>query len=152
VTSNVKDLGKLVFSVVSLAAFLPVMLWLVISKDKYTVMTQASQKKEIRVWLEPAEVVMAPGQTYTFRVVSQISDENTLIPKMELKLLADQGLMLMDDKINYSTPFGGKTEVGKVDVVAKSKGKFLISVDEKSVVTGLPDMPVTAAVASIIVQ
>jgi hypothetical protein len=144
---------KIILSMVLMAAFLPVLLWMVIGRDKFTMLTQAEGSKVIRIWMEPAEVVLTTGKTYEFRIMAESENPDTLVPKIDLKLIASEGLILGSDKVSYHFPFAGKKEIGKVVInAADTAGRYVINIDAPSVVTGLTEVPVLVAPAVVIVQ
>lgn len=147
-----KNSGKIFFSMAFLAGFLPVMIWLVVSKGQFNLVSKADENRQIRLWVEPPEIVMSAGQTYTFNLFAQANQDNLLIPSINLNTFTQEGLTIINPQHSYTSAFGGKTVVGTVEVIAEIPGTYSIYIDEPSVDVGLKGIPVVSAPAKVIVQ
>jgi hypothetical protein len=143
-------LGSMFFSLIVAAALLPVALMGVLNPDGLRFVTRADQPNEMRVWIEPAEVITKPGVIVRLTVMGNFESETSLVPEFKGTLKADAGIQLSPAEVVYKEPFRGAVALGTVTAIAKQDGQFEVKVDENSVFLALPNIPVNSARALII--
>lgn len=142
--------GSMFFSLIIAAALLPVALMGVLNPDGLRLVTKADQPNEMRVWIEPAEVITKPGMVVKLKVMGNFESETSLVPEFKGALTADTGVSLNSTEVVYKEPFRGVVTLGTVTAIAKTDGQFEVKVDGDSVFLSLPNIPVNSARALII--
>jgi len=137
-----------------LVAVLPFLIGLVVSPPNIGFFTKADEPSSLRIWIEPANVIISPGKTVELLVVAEFEGDNKLIPEISLNLATRGGVMITGDTINYSIPFSGKTEIGRVFVKGVTSGEAIVSVLRDSIkVTAFDgELKIATADANVIVK
>lgn len=133
-------LASLLFS----AAMLPVVLMGVLNPEGLSFMTKAEDTNEIRVWLEPAEVVTKPGAHFTLVIMADFESGTMIAPKVEATFRHDAAVKVSQEKISYKEPFRGQTKLGTVEVEVNKEGQYEIELDSGSVSVDLPNVTVVS--------
>jgi hypothetical protein len=138
-----------------LAAILPFMIALVAAPPDIDFLTRADSEQELRVWIEPANVVMSEGGSTTLTVMVQYDGETSLIPEISLDTASSEMVSISSEsRLTYSTPFSGKVELGKIIITADGKGSGNVSVLKDSIVITAFDAPleISTADANVVVR
>ncbi|OGM31997.1 hypothetical protein A2803_02815 [Candidatus Woesebacteria bacterium RIFCSPHIGHO2_01_FULL_44_21] len=137
-----------------LAAILPFLIGFVVAPPDISFLTRADATSELRVWVEPANVVMSPGGTTEFTVLAQFEGEEKLIPEITLTLTASSGLVLENKSVTYKVPFNGRVELGRVGVRAESAGEAMVDISRESIKITAFEWPleVSTAPAKVIIR
>ena len=146
--------GKQIKMFVSLgvvAAMLPLLLWGVTQAPRLTLQTRA-ESVQLRLWWEPAQVVIKPGQAVRLTLVAEYINQNKLIPMVKAVLKVPAGLQVEPAEINFGQAFAGRTVGGETTAVGGHAGRFELGVVEDGVFTGIPNMEVIEKKAVIIVE
>ncbi|MFA6271172.1 MAG: hypothetical protein WC657_08275 [Candidatus Paceibacterota bacterium] len=141
--------GSMFLSLVVAAALLPVALMGVLNPEGLRFVTRADQPNEMRVWIEPAEVITRPGIKVKLTVMGNFESETSLVPEFK-GTIKSEGIEATPTEISYKEPFRGAVALGTFYVVAKQAGQFEVKIDEGSVFLSLPNIPVNSAGALII--
>jgi hypothetical protein len=142
--------GSMFLSLVVAAALLPVALMGVLNPEGLRFVTRADQPNEMRVWIEPAEVITKPGIKVKLTVMGNFESETSLVPEFKGTVKSDTGIEITPTEISYKEPFRGAVALGTFYAVAKQDGQFEVKIDEDSVFLSLPNIPVNSAGALII--
>jgi len=142
------------FPLFVLAAVLPFLIGLVVAPPDISFFTRADTEPELRVWLEPANVLMASGATTELAIIAQFDGEEKLIPELSLELSARGGVVVENARFVHSVPFKGRVEIGKAHVRAVAPGNAVVEIttDSISVTAFEGPLKVTTAEAKVIVQ
>jgi hypothetical protein len=141
-----------VLTLAMMGAILPVVIWGVVNKQQLAILASAKPMDEMRLWLEPPEVVMTVGQKTKFTIMAEYSRTDKLIPMIKTNIQSDEGLKTNTSEIIYNWGFSGKTKIGEVEVEAVSRGARNLAILDNSVFTGLPDLSIVTAGAKIWVK
>lgn len=137
-----------------LAAVLPFLIGLVVTPSNIGFFTRADTEPELRVWLEPANILMSSGSTAELTLVAQFDAESLLIPEIALELSSRGGVVMDNTKFVHSIPFRGRKEIGKVYIRGVSPGNAEVIIPQESVAITAFEGPliVTTAKANVIVE
>jgi len=137
-----------------LAAILPFLIGFVVSPPKLGFMTRADSEGELRVWLEPANLVMSAGSEAEFSVVAYYENGTRLIPEISLEVAVSGPVSVVDRAVARSVPFSGRTELGKVRVRATGPGKAIVNILQESVLVTAFDggLDINTGVANVVVR
>lgn len=153
-TKNIlKVLGRFL-PVFVLAAALPFLIGFVAAPPDISFLTRADEAQELRVWLEPANVILRPGSSTELSVVAQFDGDGKLIPEISLSIVSEGGVTLENENITHSIPFSGRAEIGKVTVRAASVGQAVVSIPKENILITAFEGPLEVSVgkANIIVR
>ena len=139
-----KKSGGLFLSVFTVAAVLPVVLVGALSNEPLRLSSKADEPTALRLWLEPESVSTKLGSRVEFEVLGEYEDQNLLIPKVEL--------VANGQPIKYLRSFAGRVSLGKITAIADKVGEINIEIDDRSVFTGLPNLPVEVSAAKMFVK
>lgn len=137
-------------SLLGVALLLPVVLAATLNPDGISFLTKADKPAEMRIWLEPAEVLTKPGVKFKLAVMGEYTDTTKILPSVDLVLTHAADVQMTADKLNYVVPFRGTVKLGEVEVTVKKAGEYQIMIPAESVRTGLPDLPIITTKANII--
>lgn len=116
-----------------LAAILPFLIGMVVAPPNIGFLTRADEPAILRVWLEPANMLLSPGSTGELTVISQFDGEGRLIPEISLTVAARGGVVISGEKITHSIPYEGRVELGKVYVRGVSSGEAVVSIPKEDI-------------------
>jgi hypothetical protein len=153
-TPNFQKLFGRFLPVFLLAAFLPFLIGLVIVPPKIGFLTRADTDAELRVWFEPANIVMTNGSEAELAVVANFEADNKLIPEIGLSFRTLGGISLSSSNLTRSIPFSGKVTIGKVTVRATDKGRGVVSIPVETIkITAFEDpLKISTGDANIVVR
>lgn len=137
-----------------LAAILPFLIGFVVSPPKLGFMTKADSEGELRVWLEPANVVMSTGSEATLSVVAQYENDTKLIPEISMQVNSQGPVNVMGESLSYSIPFSGRAELGKIKITAIGPGKAVVSIPPESILLTAFDgeVDINTGVTNVVVR
>ena len=126
--SHIRGLKKLAPFIVLVAA-IPVFVLFVTSPAKFTLLSQASLPKELRVWLEPDILHLAPGQSSEVWVMARFSPDETYMQNLVVLVQTeDEKVRLSPAEVRLPNPFYGQVRVGTVTVTApQARGNYAIT-------------------------
>ncbi|HCS78896.1 TPA: hypothetical protein DIV55_04080 [Patescibacteria group bacterium] len=112
-----------------LAAVIPVLVLLVTSPVKLTLFSQASATSELRVWLEPDILHLAPGESGEVWVMAKFSPENKLLQNLTVLVQTENDkISLNPSEVRMPNPFYGWIRVGTIRVTApQTRGSYSIA-------------------------
>lgn len=142
--------GSMIASFLVVAALLPAVLMGVLNPDGLRLISKADQPRELRLWIEPTEVVVRPGVAVKLTVMANFENETSQIPEFQGNIVGASGLQIAPSELVYKEPFRGTVVLGTISAIAKQTGSFEVKVDEGSVFLNLPDVPVISAGSKII--
>lgn len=116
-----------------LAAILPFLIGFVVAPPDISFFTRADEPSELRVWIEPANLVMSPNSTIEVSIMAQFESEGKLVPEVSLSVLATGSITVDSPNVTHSIPFSGRAELGKVLLRATSAGTGQVAIPEGSV-------------------
>lgn len=151
---NLSKILKSFLPIFVLSAMLPFLIGFVVSPPDIGFLTRADSSSELRVWLEPANVVMSRGSEASFTVVASFESDTMLIPEISLNIVGGPSLSVNNPNLSYSIPFSGKVELGKVTVAALESGQATLTIPEDSIIITAFDSPleITTGAANIVVR
>jgi hypothetical protein len=132
-SSNVFKLFTRFLPLFLLAAILPFLVGMVASPPDIGFLTRADIEPTLRVWLEPANIVLAPGSTTELAVVAQFEGEGEFIPEITLNITSQGGVAVQGSQIAHRIPFSGKAELGRLVVRGVEPGSASVNIDRDSV-------------------
>ena len=122
-----------------LAAFLPVLIGFVVSPPGLSFLTRADETGVLRVWVEPANMIMSQGATSEVSLVAQFDGEEKLIPEISVTLENTDNIFIENKVVAHRIPFSGRVELGRVQVRAERSGQAQIIIPKDGVaVTAFP--------------
>jgi len=129
-TSNARKLFWRFLPIFVLAAFLPFLIGLVISPSNLDFSAQADTDLELRVWMEPSEILTSKGRESSVDIYAQFDSDNRLIPELTVTLVPTGNITIDREKFSYNAPFRGKVHLGAVRVSTISSGIAEISIPD----------------------
>ena len=147
---NKKKISKLLrifLPVFVLAAMLPFFIAFVVSPPKVNFFTNADTPPELRVWLEPADIISSVGRETKLEVYAQFDSDSKLVPEISFDIRANGKVNISPLNMTYHTPFRGKVHIGTVSVTPKSVGESIISVPKDSISVVAYDGPLSVKTA-----
>lgn len=125
-----------------LAAMLPFLIGTVLVPQEINFFTKADSKDQLRIWLDPPEIVMSKGSETTLSVYANFESDNRLVPEIVLEADTGKLLSINNPKVKYPTPFKGRREIGKISVVALDSGVETVGILKDSIALTSLDTPV----------
>ena len=114
--------------------------------SKLNFLSRAQQAVPLRLWWEPAEVTIRPGQKFRLSLVAEYKDKIRLGPQVKARVLArPAGLVVKPERVAYTQAFVGRVEVGTVEVEAMAAGVYRVE-------TQLDGLPVVTSPATVYVR
>jgi hypothetical protein len=153
-TKQVIKIAKNLLPVLFLAIFLPVFYGLVANPPQLKFLSHAGQNLELRIWLEPANVLTVKGHEVELTAFALFDNDSTNIPALKIKLSPDSSLSLDKAEISTFTSFSGKVSLGKIKVTPSASGEYKVTIPESGVViTGIEGpVKIVTAPASLTVR
>lgn len=156
-TSDVTRFFKIIRTFVPvflLAAILPLMIGLVVAPPQISLFTNADVTPVLRVWVEPANVIIDSGGKATFNLLAEFDSDNKLIPEIKVPLIVSGGIKTSTNQITYSIPFKGKVTLGSFEVLGQSPGEASVNILKEGVKITAYDGPIDikTAAANIVVR
>lgn len=151
---NITKLVTRFLPVFLLAAILPFLIGFVVAPPDISFLTRADATSELRVWIEPANVVMSPGTSTEVSVIAQFGGEGKLVPEVSLALVGTGSVEVTNQNITHSIPFSGRVELARVTVSARSPGTGQVTIPRDSVKVTAFEWPleVNTAGSNVIVR
>lgn len=115
-----------------LSAILPVGLFLVLSSQNYSLFTKAARNLELRLWLEPRNVIIKPQQNIKLKLIGEFIDETAIIGGVTVKFQSDT-FRIDPQEISYTKPFRGRLELGEITLTADQAGDFSLVISKENV-------------------
>lgn len=131
-----------------LAAMLPFLIGMVMAPQKISFFTRADSNADLRIWLDPPEIVMSKGSETTLTVYANFESDTKLIPEIALQVGSGRLISINNPKVKYATPFKGRQEIGKISVVALDSGIEVVGVQKDSITLTTLDTPVEITTGS----
>lgn len=131
----------LLASFVVVAAVLPMILVATLSED-LRLKTFADSRPEVRVWMEPEEVVIKAGNNFMVRMYAESSGQEVLVPQITASINAPEGVQVRPNPVMYVGPFSGRVSLGEVNVTVSREGEFDLTIPDLAVDTRLADVQV----------
>lgn len=116
-----------------LAAVLPFLIGFVVAPPDISFFTRADEPSELRVWIEPANLVISPDSATEVSIMAQFDGEGKLVPGVSLSILATGSVTVDSPNVTRRVPFSGRSELGKVLLRAKNAGTGQVAIPEGSV-------------------
>lgn len=137
-----------------LAAFLPVLLALMIRPTDTGFVTRADTDPLLRVWVEPTTSIITGDGEARLTLYAQFESETKLIPELQVAVTSGEALVLSESEFVYPRPFKGKVELGKFSVSSSQPGDYTISVPQSEVIVRAYEGPIEIKTntARVIVQ
>ena len=142
---------KAIVSSVALAAFLPVLIWLVQTASGVRFTSRAADEQVLRVWFEPASVAASPGQSFFLEVMVEYGSDGT-VPEASLRVIGNESVEVLSEVVEFKRPFVGRVSLGLVEVKAVQVGKGEVRVVAGSVYTQMPNLEIESVPALIDVR
>lgn len=142
---------KTFLPIFALAAVLPALMFFASNPVDFDISSRANQDAVLRVWIEPATVALAPGETIEMQVVGNLESEDKQVHTLSINLEAP-GVSVSPLQIKHLPPFRGKMILGKVKVTARSAGAFVIEIPKEKITTSIADLEIITSSATIEVQ
>lgn len=135
-----------------LSAVLPLFLFFVSSPADLKFLTRADRAAELRVWLEPANIVAHPNDTIELKVFANFESDTKLLPGITLTATS-VGIPVVGE-ITYLRPFNGKVELGTITATPSLIGMYEIIIPEESIqVTAFDDpLLIKTSTAKLFIQ
>ncbi|MCI0530677.1 MAG: hypothetical protein L0Y74_01800, partial [candidate division Zixibacteria bacterium] len=146
-----KGSRKIILPLAAVAVVLPVLMAGVLPPEGFKFFSKASSDETLRLWMEPSEVVLMPGQKYTYRIMAEF-DSFSPLSRIAFEVKGDLGVVINPSRISFSEAFKGRKQVGMIEGSAVSAGEKKIWIDTASVDTGLPNLDVITGEAKILVR
>jgi len=138
--------------VFAISAVLPVFLFLALRPSSLRFVSRADTEAVLRVWVEPASVVVDRGDKASMRVVAEVEGD-VLVPSVTVELIGERGIGISQSEITYSQPFSGKVVLGNFEAYSKTAGEFRVVVASDGVSTGLTqELEIITGAAEVIVK
>ncbi|MEK9200842.1 MAG: hypothetical protein AAB909_02595 [Patescibacteria group bacterium] len=139
---------KTLTSFVLVAALLPVILFGAVMREKLSFSASADANPVLRIWFEPAALILSPGQSISVKMMMESDAEQRLVGSVHVPLIVSGDVQIDPSKIEFQKPFLGRTEVGNVRVTSLG-GSGEVRVDKENVQVLPPDFLLSPAVLKI---
>lgn len=130
-----------------LALALPFLMTIVLTPSNLRFQTEATGESELRIWLEPANVIMSNGEDATLSVFAQY-DGDMLVPEINFEVHADGPVSIAESSYKYATPFSGRVELAKINISAFEEGRALVLIPADKVSLTAFTLPVKIITAN----
>lgn len=114
-----------------LAAILPAVLYFVSMPPDLRFSPRADSESELRIWLEPAQVISSPNRQVTLSVKALFESESLLIPS--ITVVAESDGLEVGNKLEYLRPFKGQVELGEMTITTSESGSFVVDIPTEKV-------------------
>ncbi len=135
-----KKFFKSFFPLFAIAALLPFLLAIVITPTRLSLLTQADQKPNLRIWFDPASAGGTVNKPIKLKINADFDSTTKIIPSLSVSLTGDSpSLFTSPSAFVYNKPFQGTVTLGTVEIVPKSPGSYTLDIPVDKVVTSLND-------------
>lgn len=118
-----------------ISLIMPLTVNLTSSSQKFSLFSRAEKYPELRIWLEPATVIVKPNETILFKLYADFDAENLILPGFTTKIQPETGLKASPEELFYLKPFRGQIEAGTFEVKPTVTGQYNLNLSVVS--TGL---------------
>ena len=122
--------------VLVLALFLPFFLMFTLTPTELNFLTKADTEPELRLWLEPAKIVVTSGSEANFDIVAEFNSGGDLLPGVNFDIDSVGNMSLSNRRFVYDRPFRGRVVVGKLTVTPNQAGQMHIQIPMGLVTAG----------------
>lgn len=147
--SSIGGIFKKFIPIFALAAILPVLLFAAGNTVDYDFTSSANQDPILRVWLEPAAVVLSPGESIALEVVADLESESDQVHTITAQIPPITGLRITPTQVSHTPPFRGQTTLGEITVTAMTNGKYTVNVPSATIKTSIDDLEIVTSPAII---
>lgn len=123
---------KTLLSFVIVAALLPVLIFGAAMKDRLYLSASADANPALRIWFEPSNVILAPGQQVEVRVMAESDAVKKLASNIRLRLLTTEYLSVENPEVVFEDAFVGKNQIGLI--VVSGEGELNVDAANSSTV------------------
>lgn len=147
-----KESRGIIGSLVLVAAILPVLLWGVFNSQQLNLQAKGTKSSALRIWFEPAELVMKVGQVGNFEVLAESDLPYVAISDLKVHIETTSGLKSSENSLSFSKGFMGRVKLGSVKVTAVKKGVQYVTVPGNMNISHLPNLLIESSAAKVWVK
>ncbi len=122
---------KTLSSFLIVAALLPVVIFGATLKERMFISASADANPILRIWFEPASVILSPGQSVSVKVMVESEALKKLVGNVDIPFVVSGQIETDKAGVNFAQAFLGRTEVGRFRVTSLG-GAGTVTIDTDS--------------------